>query len=83
MRLSEEKLVEIEARCRGGEPPEGGWPALVSELIADLRETREELSQAPTREQMQAVVSQLKEVRGENSRLRAESSQGQGIVGKK
>ena len=42
----------------------------VQQLIAAHRQLQQELHQAPTLEQMHSLVSQLKEVRGENSKLR-------------
>jgi Protein of unknown function (DUF2730) len=44
----------------------------VQQVIAMFRQLQQELSQAPTLEQMHSLVSQLKEVRGENSKLREE-----------
>lgn len=44
----------------------------VQQVIAAYRELQQELAQAPTLEQMHSLVSQLKEVRGENSKLREE-----------
>jgi hypothetical protein len=44
----------------------------VQQLITAFRQLQREFSQAPTLEQMHSLVSQVKEVRGENSKLREE-----------
>jgi hypothetical protein len=67
VRVDDEKLQQIAAGDLGQESPE----ALLRDLAADLREAREALRAAPTQEQLHALVAQLKEVRGENSQLRA------------
>lgn len=62
--MTEARIKEIEAARPNDE--------IVQELLVALRQLQGELAIAPTLEQMHSLVAQLKEVRGENSKLREE-----------
>jgi hypothetical protein len=61
--MTEEQLKELEQHNK---------EEAVQQLIGAFRRLQQDFAQAPTLEQMHSLVSQLKEVRGENSKLREE-----------
>lgn len=76
--MSEDELRALEARFPEGEASEAvrTLAALLRQLQRENAHLKEQLAAAPTQEQLHALVSQLKETRGELAVARAHAARG-------